>query len=261
MLTVGSLFSGIGAIDYGLQLAGFKTAFFVEKNADCQAVLQRHFPGVPIYDDVRTCMPGLVKAARPDVIAGGDPCVAHSQALGGKKPANPDMSGYFLSIVGRIRPRWVVRENVHARTVADFGAALALLGYGSITLGMEAHCITGQSRSRAVIVGGFGRSPEFVASLFPEFTSDQQHDQSRRYEKPSLPCLTTRPFRGGDSRDGYIFEGGELRVSDSVERERLAGLPDGWTGGFSFRKRCQMLGNSAVPEWFRFIGERILGGC
>ena len=47
-----SLFTGIGGIDLAAEWAGFKTVLMVENNAYCQKVLKRHWPDVPILEDI-----------------------------------------------------------------------------------------------------------------------------------------------------------------------------------------------------------------
>lgn len=55
LIRVGSLFSGIGGIELGLErTGGFKTIWFIENNEYCQQVLRKHWPSIPIYGDVKT---------------------------------------------------------------------------------------------------------------------------------------------------------------------------------------------------------------
>ena len=79
------LFSGIGGFSLGLERAGFKTVAFCEIEKYPQKVLRKHWPDVPIYEDVREltyerlCADGLIKrrgGAEPtgiDIITGGFP--------------------------------------------------------------------------------------------------------------------------------------------------------------------------------------------
>lgn len=53
MLRVGSLFSGAGLCDLGLARAGFNHQFFCEVDPFCRAILARHWPGIPIHEDIR----------------------------------------------------------------------------------------------------------------------------------------------------------------------------------------------------------------
>lgn len=64
--TVLDLFSGIGGFSLGLERAGMKTIAFCEIDRTCHAVLKKHFPGVPIFEDVRT-----LNGITADVICGG----------------------------------------------------------------------------------------------------------------------------------------------------------------------------------------------
>src|SRR6266487_3849645 len=67
----GSLFSGIGGLDLGLERAGMECRWQVEIDPYCQAVLRKHWPGVPKYEDVRTISDEL---ERVDLVCGGFPC-------------------------------------------------------------------------------------------------------------------------------------------------------------------------------------------
>jgi hypothetical protein len=70
------LLSGIGGFSLGLERAGMRTVAFCEIEPYCRAVLKKHWPNVPCYDDVRTLTADRLRADGivPDVICGGFPC-------------------------------------------------------------------------------------------------------------------------------------------------------------------------------------------
>jgi DNA (cytosine-5)-methyltransferase 1 len=116
-LTHGSLFTGIGMIDYGLSLAGFETKWQVEKDEYCLAVLRKYWPDVPKFKDVRDC--GRHNLEPVDIISGGFPCQNISEAgimegLG-ELDRPTDRSGLWYQyhrIIEELRPPWVLVENV-----------------------------------------------------------------------------------------------------------------------------------------------------
>jgi len=113
-LNVLSLFSGIGATDHGLERAGMNVVGQVELNRDCWPTLQHHWPGVPLHDDVRTAAEWWLSEPRPrvDVIDGGPPCQPFSSAgLGGGVDDDRNGWPWFLDVVRRLRPRYVMAEN------------------------------------------------------------------------------------------------------------------------------------------------------
>lgn len=72
-MRVGSLFSGIGGIELGLERAGgFTPAWFCECDHHARAVLKKHWPGVPIYEDVTQL--DLANVPPIDALTGGFPC-------------------------------------------------------------------------------------------------------------------------------------------------------------------------------------------
>lgn len=109
MYTVGSLFSGIGGMDLAAHWAGFSTSWFVEKEPYCQQVLNKHWPNVPIYDDVFTC----TDLPHVDVMCGGFPCQPFSVA-GNRQGANDEryLLPEMLRIVREVQPYAVLFENV-----------------------------------------------------------------------------------------------------------------------------------------------------
>lgn len=104
------LFSGIGGFSLGLERAGMKTMAFCESDARCRAVLERHWPDVRIYEDVRH-ISGFIFEERPDVICGGFPCQFTSTAARGRNNA-ANLWPEFLRVVASTKSPWVVAENV-----------------------------------------------------------------------------------------------------------------------------------------------------
>lgn len=125
MLSVLDLFSGIGGFSLGFDRAGMRTVQFVEADAKCRRVLAKHWPDVPIAEDVKTYEP---KRGEADLICGGFPCQRFSSAARGRNTAE-DLWPYMRRIIGTVRPTWVVAENV-PRVGIDYPAGeLEAIGY------------------------------------------------------------------------------------------------------------------------------------
>lgn len=111
---IGSLFSGVGGLELGLEWAGLGPVVWqCEQDPYCRAVLAKHWPDAVRYDDVRTLPTAAVPAV--DVMCGGFPC----QDLSAANPAGEGLDGprsglwfEYLRIVREVRPRAVVVENV-----------------------------------------------------------------------------------------------------------------------------------------------------
>ena len=115
-LRVGSLFSGIGALDLGVHaLFDCRTEWFVEQEEFCQEVLKKRFPGTPIYDDVRTITGYNLPPV--DILVGGFPCQDISVAGHGKGIKEGTRSGLFFEmwrLALELEPQFVLFENVPA---------------------------------------------------------------------------------------------------------------------------------------------------
>jgi len=110
-LTVGSLFSGIGGLDLGLERAGMNVIWQSEIDPYACRVLNKHWPEVPNYGDIKTINWGNV--VRPDVICGGYPCQPFSQA--GKRRGEDDprhLWPWVRDAISKLRPRFAILENV-----------------------------------------------------------------------------------------------------------------------------------------------------
>jgi DNA (cytosine-5)-methyltransferase 1 len=252
-MTFGSLFAGIGGLDLGLERAGMRCCWQVEKNTQCLEVLNERFPGIPKHGEIRNTHQGLEPV---NCIAGGDPCPKHSRARSNGDSRHPDLAGYFLSVVGRLRPWWVVRENVPAPTVNDFAVCLDALGYDAVVIRIESSGLTGQLRQRDFVIGH--HRDGVLRRLFQDLPDGPGPYTTRLGTRPITPALTTHRTRY-DSRDCYIWQPERgLRILDADEREALAGFPPGWTSGFSQATRARMYGNAAIPQVAEWIGRRIM---
>jgi DNA (cytosine-5)-methyltransferase 1 len=138
-LNVLDLFSGIGGFSLGLERAGMRTVAFCEIDPFCRRVLAKHWPSVPIFDDVTKLRGPDVGSV--DVICGGFPCQDISLAGKGAGLAG-ERSGLwrdYARLIGELRPSYVIVENVAAllgRGLGDVLGDLASLGYDA-----EWHCI------------------------------------------------------------------------------------------------------------------------
>ncbi len=117
-MTFGSLFSGIAGIDLGLERAGMECRWQVEIDPFATKVLAERWPNVKRYGDIKTVGPDLEPV---DLIAGGFPCQDLSQA-GKQAGIEGSRSGLWFEyarIIGELRPRYVLIENVPGLLVYD----------------------------------------------------------------------------------------------------------------------------------------------
>ena len=132
-MTYGSLFSGIGGIDLGLTRAGWQCKWQVENDPYCNQILQKHWPSVKRYGDIRSLSGS--ELAPVDCIAGGFPCQDLSQAgkRAGIEGARSGLWFEFARLVGELGPRYVLIENVPGLLVPGamrrVVGELARLGY------------------------------------------------------------------------------------------------------------------------------------
>ncbi len=110
-----SLFAGIGAFDLGCERAGWTCAGQVEIDPFCQRVLEKHWPNVPRWQDVRSvqAVDVVARCGPIDCIIGGFPCQPWSVAGKGKGADDPrHLWPEYARLIRELRPQWVVGENV-----------------------------------------------------------------------------------------------------------------------------------------------------
>ena len=129
----GSLFSGIGGIDLGLERAGMTCAWQSEIEPYACRVLAKHWPAIPNLGDIRGI--DWTTVGTVDVVAGGYPCQPFSVA--GRRAGADDerhLWPMFADCIRVVRPRYAMLENVSGHLSLGFGdvqADLATLGYDS----------------------------------------------------------------------------------------------------------------------------------
>ncbi len=251
-MTIGSLFSGIGGLEAGLEWAGVgHVVWQCEIDPYCrEEVLAQHWPDATRYDDVRTMG---ADTPRVDVICGGPPCqdisVAGDQAgLDGKK------SGLFwemVRLVRILRPRYLVLENVRAlltsppgRPGHDFGrvlGTLADLGYDAewhVLRASDAVDAEGNpaphGRARVVLIAwqrvadadgdiSDGEQPECVTGGSSAAEPGRGREAMADADGPGQP----QPQEGGHGIGGRAGDGGEAVADAEVQRCGSGGLPGG----------------------------------
>ncbi len=264
MTTFGSLFSGIGGIDLGLQRSGWNVCWQVESDPFCNRVLAKHWPNIPRFGDIHT-LTGE-ELAPVDLIAGGFPCQPISQA--GRKGQGRDDPRWlwpeFARIVRVVRPKLVFVENVPGllgRGLGDVVGDLASSGYDA-----EWDCLPAavfgapHRRDRIWLVATrdrlrYGRILSLQSN--PDQVSDSDRGRCRDERQPQPPGLegayrgeldglrAERQFLDVAERDAHWL--GEPRV------ERVAyGVPSPLD-----KARLSALGNAAVPQIAEWVGQRL----
>lgn len=238
-LTVGSLFSGIGGLDLGLERANMKVIWQSEIDPYACRVLKKHWPEVPNYGDIKLIDWSQVE--RPSVICGGYPCQPFS--LAGKRKGAEDerhLWPWVLESISALRPDYAILENVPGHITLGLSTVLgdlAAIGYDA-----EWHLV------RASSIGGSHRRERLFIVAYPDH-SRRDHWNENRISSAPAPDRTE------------VFE--PTYASDSVETSRGHWIPfadvDRTTDGFPSRlDRLRGLGNAVVPQVAEVIGRLVM---
>jgi DNA (cytosine-5)-methyltransferase 1 len=258
-MNVLDLFSGIGGFSLGLERAGMRTVAFCEINQFCRKVLAKHWPGIPCYDDVRTLTAEKLRTdgISVDVICGGFPCQDISSAgLGvGITGERSGLWKEYARIVGEVRPRFVIVENVSA--LLSRGLDVVLGDLAALGFDAEWHCIP------AAAVGAPHRRDRIWIIAYPSEGNDgifEPQQGSRQESKSGSGSLS--PIMGySDLPSSYTHSSeGSPRATDC----QSSGWPpepnvDRVAHGVPARvDRLQSLGNAVVPQIPEIIGRAIV---
>ncbi len=238
-VTVLDVFSGIGGFSLGLHWAGMRTIAFCEQDEFCRRVLARHWPGIPVYTDIRTLTGKGLHADGvpwPALLCGGFPCQDISQAGRGAGLAG-SRSGLWAEmarLVAECGPRWVVVENVpglRSRGADRVMCELEALGYACWPV---------------VVGAGHAGAPH-------------------RRERVWVVAEAVRADCGGARLESWV--GGATGPAPGLPAERCSGwavgsgvcrMDDGVSSGLDRRRRLQALGNAVVPGVAAMIGRAMM---
>lgn len=258
------LFSGIGGFSLGLErTGGFKTAAFCEIDPFCRRVLAKHWPDVPIYDDVRTLNAERLAAdgIAVDAICGGFPCQDVSIA-GDRAGLEGERSGLWAEmrrLAREIRPQWIIVENTTGLLDLGMGTVLgdlAALGYDAVWHGIPASAVgAAHQRDRIWAVAYHcgerwtecaNRDGEHALQVLQNLNRELALSiAGRREQQPNadpLACFGARIPNGGEARASYV-------------RAALCRKPDGFSDELD---AIGAIGNAVVPHIPELIGRAIL---
>lgn len=220
-LTVGSLFSGIGGLDLGLERAGMKVKWQVENDPYCQKVLKKHWPDVTLYGDIKEL--DFSECEPVDLICGGFPCQPVS--LAGRRKGQEDERWLWpecARALRTLRPTWALLENVPGLMSKGFGdvaSDLASCGYDFEWDRIPAAAVGAPHLRFRVIVVAHSRSARRWEDTRGAH-GDESQDARRGTENDHQL-----------DRDGQGRGAGAVAAADPIGRYGRTGVfgPAGWT--------------------------------
>lgn len=244
-MRVGSLFTGIGGFDLAATWAGMSISYQVENDPFCNQVLEKRFPNVPKYGDIRSITNGHLP--KVDILCGGFPCQPFSVA-GHRRGAEDDRALWkeMLRIIKDTKPTWAIGENVPgiiSMELDNIVDDLENAGYETQTLVIPACAVGAQHiRSRVWILA--------------HTNQDCKSGSTKHDKKAALSSDTDsigQPGQGTASSTSYSTQIGDWEAYGSLDdrawrRYIEAGVCRGTDGIPHGMDRLRGLGNAIVPH-------------
>jgi DNA (cytosine-5)-methyltransferase 1 len=279
-----SLFAGIGGFDLGLERAGMKCVAQVEIDPFCLKVLEKHWPDVPRFTDVKEVGKHNLPAA--DLICGGFPCQPHSVA--GKrrgKEDDRDLWPEYRRIIDECRPRWVLAENVPGIRTTILDQVLSdmeRLDYTTRTLVVPACAFDAPHRRERIFIiahakSSAGRLSELARkeSLYSDGNGgnrnvayaeeqyrpiDRQETLESGWRNPDIRNTTSQGFQNmRNITMGRCTEGNKVLQSERSDWWSVEPPVGRVAHGIPRRvDRLRSLGNAVVPQVVEWIGRQIV---
>jgi len=264
MMTVGSLFAGIGGFDLGLERAGMEVRWQVEIDPFCRKVLAKHWPGVKRYEDVREV--GAHNLEPVELICGGFPCqdISNAGKRAGIEGDRSGLWGEYARIIRELRPRYVLVENVAALLVRGIDVVLRDLaesGYDAEWDIISAAAVGAPHRRERVWIVAYPDHGQRAGQAEEIRTGRDASHYGREDVGNSLLSIVEglRPARQQEphGRRGEV----EAKRSGNGAWEYWAVEPDVVRVAHGVPRRVDRLrglGNAVVPQVVEWIGRRIM---
>ena len=240
-------FAGIGGFSYAAEklVGDFETTQFIEINPYCQKILNKHWPNVPIHDDITTF---TAKHGEFDLITGGFPCQDISVAGLQKGITKETRSGLFyelIRVIRMVRPKYVVLENVAA--ILNRGLDIVLRELSEAGYDAEWSVISASS------LGACHRRSRWWLVAYPNNNGSSTSEKSQSTEKTDGGAeerknQACQSQGGSEPRDTETIQ---LNASDP-DSKRLQGLRGEYELQESGRERTFTWRNSGItlnPNW------------
>jgi DNA (cytosine-5)-methyltransferase 1 len=282
------LFSGIGGFSLGLErTGGFETVAFCEIEVFCQKVLKKHWPDVPIYEDVRT----IDYDETIDVICGGFPCqdISIAGKGAGIKGEKSGLWKEFKRNISKYQPKYAIIENVSALCGRGLEVVLqdiAEIGYDATWTMLDTKYSGKPQRRRRVYILAVRDGVPINADIFrfAERSTNKHKQEMATIEKSFAWDFTQgagkrKPFafftrqrsdqfactglsstlakRDYKSYTDLVVEGGYIRRVTPQERMSLQGFPSDWMEDLGLTNQQQFTCNGMSTTVVENVGEMI----
>ena len=276
MFTHVDLCSGIGGFALGFERAGLsRPVMFCDIEPWSRKILAKHWPGVPIEEDVKELANEPERIPDCTILTAGYPCQPFSSA--GKRRGTEDdrhIWPYIRKIVASKRPTWCVFENVYGHVSLGLDQVLSDLeaeGYATRTFIVPAAGVDAcHKRDRVWIVGHSKHDGSSTSRNIRELQgepdrSKEKIEQSERASNKSCNVANTDSQRC-EQRNGASLEKDKAVRSSCLLSFRSSSERQGWTweteprvgrvaNGIPRRvDRIKGLGNAIVPQIAMQIG-------
>ena len=270
-LTVGSLFSGIGGLDLGLERAGMEVIWQSEIDPYACKVLSKHWPKVPNHGNIKDINWGDI--VRPDVICGGYPCQPFSTA--GRRNGENDprhLWPWVRQAISELRPKYAIMENVRGHLTMGFDrvlADLATIGYDAEWQIVSAASVGAPHRRDRLIFVAYPESDgQWRENIDHSATLSERPEIQKEARGSSSTVANNDSQWNGINRSQSAFRQTNLFWGNNARRKATNDSRTWWEtepdvgrvadGVPSRVDRLRGLGNAVVPQVAELIGRMVI---